>query len=68
MRSAQAVKHEVSVGFIYITNTVDELGFEALCVATWRSVGIPARLNNQRRAECFSGSEWCSISPPESDE
>ncbi len=33
-------------------------GFEALYVAAMRSVGIPARLNSQGRAEHWSGSAW----------
>ena len=35
--------------------TTDAGGFEALCVAAFRSVGIPARLGGNGRAEFFDG-------------
>ena len=38
--------------------TADATGLEALCVAAWRSVGIPARLNADARAEFFSDGKW----------
>jgi hypothetical protein len=38
--------------------TADAGGLEALCVAAWRSVGIPARLNADGRAEFFSNGKW----------
>ena len=33
-------------------------GFEAVYVAALRAAGVPARLNNQGRAEFWTGSEW----------
>jgi hypothetical protein len=36
----------------------DAKGFEALCVAAFRSVGIPARLGEDGRAEFFDGKVW----------
>lgn len=36
----------------------DTEGFEALCVAAWRSVGIPAQLGADGRAEFFSYGKW----------
>ncbi len=38
--------------------TADAGGFEAICVAAWRSVGIPARLNADGRAQFFSDGKW----------
>ena len=38
--------------------TADKEGLEALCVAAWRSVGIPARLNANGRAEFFNDGKW----------
>ncbi|HEX5221416.1 MAG TPA: O-antigen ligase family protein [Verrucomicrobiae bacterium] len=37
-------------------------GFETICVAAWRSVGIPARLSASGQAEFWSGDEWKSAS------
>jgi hypothetical protein len=38
--------------------TADANGLEALCVAAWRFVGIPARLNPNGRAEFYSDGKW----------
>jgi predicted esterase len=35
-----------------------EVGFEIIYVATLRSVGVPARLNSNRRAEFWDGDKW----------
>ena len=42
--------------------TADAGGFEALCVAAFRSVGIPARLGEDGRAEFFGGKSWRPVS------
>jgi hypothetical protein len=42
--------------------TADAGGFEALCVAAFRSVGIPARLGQDGRAEYFDGKIWQTVS------
>ena len=44
--------------------TADSKGFEALCVAAFRSVGVPARLNPQQQAEFWDGSKWQTAPPP----
>jgi hypothetical protein len=40
----------------------DAKGFEALCVAAFRSVGIPARLGGDGRTEFFDGKVWQPVS------
>lgn len=55
-----------SICEMWRSQSADKPGFEALCVAVWRSVGIPARLNWQRHAEYRSGSEWRSV--PQADD
>lgn len=42
--------------------TADAGGFEALCVAAFRSVGIAARLGEDGRAEFFDGKIWQPVS------
>lgn len=36
----------------------DKAGFEAIEVAAFRSVGVPARLNANKRVEIFAGDKW----------
>lgn len=43
---------------IWIRQITDKRGFEAVYVAALRSAGVPARLDTQGRAECWSGSTW----------
>ena len=43
-------------------HTADAGGFEAVCVAAFRSVGIPARLGEDGRAEFFDGKIWRPVS------
>jgi hypothetical protein len=44
--------------------TADAKDFEVLCVAAFRSVGIPARLNADGQAEFFSNGKWQSAPAP----
>lgn len=48
---------------IWLRQITDETGFQIIYVAALRSVGVPARLNPQRQAEFFDGTEW-KIAPP----
>ncbi len=43
---------------IWQEKTADAKGFESLSVAALRSVGIPARLTENGRAEFFDGKNW----------
>jgi hypothetical protein len=66
----QQLKHDVAVSS-NAPPTIDEMwrqkmadaeGFEALCVAAFRAVGIPARLGGDERAEFFDGKTWQPVS------
>lgn len=46
---------------IWQKRIADETGFQTICVAALRSVGVPARLNSQHEAEFFDGNNWHSI-------
>jgi O-antigen ligase/polysaccharide polymerase Wzy-like membrane protein/transglutaminase superfamily protein len=54
----------VTVEEMWEQKKADAKGFEALKVAAFRSVGIPARLNNDGYAELFTDGKW-QISSPE---
>ena len=43
---------------IWLRQITDESGFEIICVAALRSVGVPARLNSTRQAEFWNGKNW----------
>lgn len=43
---------------IWQQGVADLVGFDMLCVAGLRSVGIPARLGQDHRATFYDGSEW----------
>jgi len=43
---------------IWRRQITDEAGFEIIYVAALRSVGVPARLDANRHAEFFDGSQW----------
>ena len=47
-----------AVAEIWQRQITSERGFEAVYVAALRSVGIPARLGPQGRAEFWTGSAW----------
>jgi predicted esterase len=49
---------------IWERQITDERGFEAIYVATLRSVGVPARLDARGRAEFWSGSSWRTAPRP----
>jgi hypothetical protein len=55
-------KGPLTIEQIWQQKVADKEGFEAMCVAAWRSVGIAARLNGQANAEFFNGREWQSTS------
>jgi O-antigen ligase len=49
---------------IWLKQITDEAGFEIIYIAALRSVGIPARLNNQGQAELFKDGNWESAPRP----
>ena len=49
---------------IWLRQITDETGFEIIYVAALRSVGVPARLDTQQRAEFWDGSKWDTSPPP----
>jgi acetyl esterase/lipase len=54
--------HEVPA--IWLRQITDEAGFEIIHVAALRSVGVPARLNGQQKAEFWNGREWVAAPEP----
>ena len=50
---------------MWLKQITDKFGFEILCVAALRSVGVPARLNAQNHAELFDGMQWKTAPDPE---
>jgi dienelactone hydrolase len=54
--------HEIPV--IWLRQITDEPGFEIIHVAALRSVGVPARLNGQQKAEFWNGREWAAAPEP----
>jgi hypothetical protein len=54
-----------NVPLIWLKQITGEAGFETICVAALRSVGVPARLNLQHQAEFWNGDKW-QIAPPPS--
>jgi hypothetical protein len=51
-------RYRVGVETIWTQQMTDEAGFERIYVAALRSVGIAARLNEQGKAELWTGKEW----------
>ena len=49
---------------IWLRQITDKRGFEIIYVAALRSVGVPARLDKNRRAEFFSDQEWRAAPRP----
>lgn len=49
---------------IWLRQITDERGFEIIHVAALRSVGVPARLNGQQKAEFWNGREWTAAPGP----
>ena len=43
---------------IWLKQITNKTGFEAICVAALRSVGVPARLDSQQQAEFWDGNKW----------
>jgi predicted esterase len=60
--TAPNLPHDVPA--IWLHQITDEVGFEIIYVAALRSVGIPARLDSQRRAEFWDGTIWKIAQPP----
>jgi len=66
----QQLRHAVAVSTnapstveeMWRRKTADAYGFEALSVAAFRSVGIPARLDEDGWAEYFDGKIWRRVS------
>jgi hypothetical protein len=48
----------------WLRKITDETGFEIIYVAALRSVGVPARLDIQQRAEFWDGGKWTAAPPP----
>jgi dienelactone hydrolase len=49
---------------IWLKQITDETGFEIIYVAALRSVGVPARLDSNGRAEFWDGNRWQTAPPP----
>ena len=54
--------HDVSL--IWRRQITDEAGFQIIYVAALRSVGVPARLDANGRAEFWDGSQWSAAPGP----
>jgi len=52
------------VSDIWLKQLTDEAGFEIIYVAALRSVGVPARLDAQNRAEFYDGGKWQTAPSP----
>lgn len=46
------------VSEIWLRQITDEAGFQVIYVAALRSVGVPARLDANGRAEFYDGGKW----------
>jgi hypothetical protein len=57
-------RYRVGVETIWTQQMTDEAGFERIYVAALRSVGIAARLNEQEKAELWTGKEWQAAPRP----
>ena len=49
---------------IWLRQLTDQTGFEIIYVAALRSVGVPARLDANQRAEFWDGSKWSAAPSP----
>jgi len=49
---------------IWLKQITDESGFEIIYVAALRSVGVPARLDSNGRAEFWNGNQWQTAPAP----
>ncbi len=61
---AEGQRLPASVTEIWQRQITNERGFEAVYVAALRSVGVPARLGAQGRAEFWTGSSWQAAPRP----
>jgi hypothetical protein len=57
-------RYRVGVETIWTEQMTDEAGFERFYVAALRSVGIAARLNEQKQAELWTGKKWQTAPKP----
>jgi dienelactone hydrolase len=60
--TAPNLPHDVPA--IWLNQITDEAGFEIICVAALRSVGVPSRLGLQHQAEFWNGGKWQMAPPP----
>lgn len=49
---------------IWLRQITDEAGFQTICVAALRSVGVPAQLDLQHQAEFWNGDKWQTAPTP----
>lgn len=49
---------------IWRNQIADEYGFQRIYVAAMRSAGVPARLDEQEKAEFWTGTEWKTAPDP----
>jgi hypothetical protein len=54
----QSEKGPITIEAMWEQKNADAAGFEALKVAAFRSVGIPAQLDTDHRAELFNNQKW----------
>lgn len=60
--AAPHLPHDVPA--IWQRQVTDEIGFEIIYVAALRSVGIPARLDSNQKAELWNGTDWHKAPSP----
>jgi O-antigen ligase len=60
-RIATVPQGPVTIDEMWGEKRADERGLQALEVAAFRSVGVPARLDNSGRAELFSEGKWRAL-------
>lgn len=53
-----------SINDMWTMRYTDGAGFQLACVATFRSIGIPSRLNVSGAAEYWDGSIWSAVPEP----
>ena len=61
---AAAANQPHDVPTIWLRQVTDEIGFEIIYVAALHSVGIPARLDSNQKAELWNGTNWHKAPSP----
>src|SRR5580698_2958177 len=56
--------HRNEISLIWRRQITDEAAFEIIYVAALRSVGVPARLDANGRAEFWDGGQWSAAPGP----